>query len=122
MEGRARAALAISGLFDLEPLIHTSLNAALDLTDPEARALSPIHWPAPNGGAPGGRTLDCWVGGAESNEFIRQSRSMAAEWGGKGADTHVEVLDGLDHFTMLDPLADRDSGMVRRLAALATAE
>ena len=45
---------------------------------------------------------------------------MAAEWGGKGADTHVEVLDGLDHFTMLDPLADKDSAMVRRLAALAT--
>ena len=47
---------------------------------------------------------------------------MAAEWGGKGADTHVEVLDGLDHFTMLDPLADKDSSMVRRLVTLATAE
>ena len=53
---------------------------------------------------------------------VRQSRSMAAEWGGKGADTHVEVLDGLDHFTMLDPLADKDSSMVRRLVTLATAE
>ena len=113
---------AISGVFGVEPLIHTSLNTALGLDAATARALSPIHWPAPNGGAPGGRALDCWVGGAESNEFIRQSRSMAAEWGGKGADTHVEVLDGLDHFTMLDPLADKDSAMVRRLVALATAE
>ncbi len=121
-EGRARAALAISGVFDIEPLIHTSLNQALGLDAATARALSPFHWPAPNGGAPGGRTLDCWVGGAESNEFIRQSRSMAAEWGGKGADTHVEVLDGLDHFTILDPLADKDSSMVKRLVMLATAE
>ena len=87
-----------------------------------ARASGSATGPAPNGGAPGGRTLDCWVGGAESNEFVRQSRHMAAEWGGKGADTHVEVLDGLDHFTMLDPLADRDSAMVRRLVTLATAE
>lgn len=121
-EGRARAALAISGVFDLEPLIQTSLNDALKLDGPTARALSPIHWPAPNGGAPGGMALDCWVGGAESNEFVRQSREMAASWGGRGADAHVEILDGLDHFTVLDPLADRDSSMVRRLVALATAD
>src|SRR5690606_4770783 len=71
--GRARAALAISGVFDLEPLVHTSLNEALGLDAPIARALSPIHWPAPNGSTPGGTALDCWVGGDESNEFVRQS-------------------------------------------------
>lgn len=121
-EGRARAALAISGVFDLEPLVHTSLNEALGLDAPVARALSPIHWPAPNGATPGGTALDCWVGGNESNEFVRQSREMAAAWGGKGADTHVEIVEGADHFTILDPLADPDSAMVRRLAELATAE
>jgi arylformamidase len=121
-EGRARAALAISGVFDLEPLVHTSLNEALGLDAPVARALSPIHWPAPNGATPGGTALDCWVGGNESNEFVRQSREMAAAWGGKGADTHVEIVDGADHFTVLDPLADPDSAMVKRLVELATAE
>jgi arylformamidase len=121
-EGRARAALALSGVFDLEPLIHTSLNDALKLDGPAARALSPIHWPVPNGATPGGTALDCWVGGAESNEFVRQSREMAAAWGGKGADTRVEILEGADHFTVLDPLADPDSPLVRRLVELATAE
>ena len=121
-EGRARAALAISGVFDLEPLTQTSLNEALQLDLFTARALSPIHWPVPNGGAPGGRALDCWVGGAESNEFVRQSRHMAAEWGGKGADTHVEIIEGANHFTALDGLADPDSPLVQRLLALATAE
>src|SRR5690606_25319457 len=99
-EGRARAALAISGVFDLEPLLRTSLNAALDLSPAEARALSPIHWPAPDGSTPGGHALDVWVGAAESPEFIRQSREMAAVWGGKGVDTHVELMDGLNHFTV----------------------
>ncbi|MFC5373938.1 alpha/beta hydrolase [Brevundimonas faecalis] len=121
-EGRARAALAISGVFDLEPVTHTSLNDALGLDLLTARALSPIYWPVPNGSTPGGKALDCWVGGEESNEFVRQSRHMAAEWGGKGADTHVEIMEGLNHFTALDPLADKDSAMVRRLAALAVAE
>lgn len=121
-EGRARAALAISGVFDLEPLLRTSLNAALDLSPAEARALSPIHWPAPDGSTPGGHALDVWVGAAESPEFIRQSREMAAVWGGKGVDTHVELMDGLNHFTVLDPLRDPQSALVQRLAELAKAE
>lgn len=121
-EGRARAALAISGVFDLEPLLRTSLNAALDLSPAEARALSPIHWPAPDGSTPGGHALDVWVGAAESPEFIRQSREMAAVWGGKGVDTHVELMDGLNHFTVLDPLRDPQSALVQRLGELAKAE
>jgi arylformamidase len=120
-EGRASAALAISGVFDLEPLIPTSLNIALGLDAMEARALSVTNWPVPDGSAPGGTTLDCWVGGEESAEFIRQSRDMAALWGGRGVETRVEVVQGADHFTVLDPLRDARSAMVQRVADLATA-
>ena len=118
-EGRASAALAISGVFDLVPLIPTSLNLALGLDEMEARALSVTNWPAPDGSTPGGRTLDCWVGGAESPEFLRQSRDMAALWGARGVRTRVEVLDGLNHFTVLDPLKDAASAMVDRIVELA---
>ena len=118
-EGRASAALAISGLFDLEPVVPTSINAALGLNRLEARALSPIHWPAPNGGAPGGTVLDCVVGADETAEFIRQSRDMAVAWAAKGAQTRFEVLPGLNHFTVLSPLTDPDSPMIRRIVELA---
>lgn len=118
-EGRASAALAISGVFDLVPLIPTSLNLALGLDEMEARALSITHWPAPDGSTPGGTTLDCWVGGDESPEFLRQSRDMASLWGARGVETRVEVLEGLNHFTVLDPLADAESAMVGRVVALA---
>jgi len=118
-EGRASAALAISGVFDLEPLVPTSLNLALGLDVMEARALSVTHWPVPEGSTPGGTTLDCWVGGDESPEFLRQSRDMAALWGARGVETRVEVLDGLNHFTVLDPLQDADSAMVRRVVEMA---
>ena len=117
-EGRASGALAISGVFDLEPLVGTSLNTALGLTPMTARALSPIHWPPPNGGAPGGTALDCVVGGAETAEFLRQSRDMAALWEAKGATTRFEALDGLNHFTVLDPLADAESGLVKRIVEM----
>lgn len=118
-EGRASAALAISGVFDLEPLIPTSLNVALGLDVPEARALSVTNWPVPDGSTPGGTMLDCWVGGEESAEFIRQSRDMATLWGARGVETQVEVLKGLNHFTVLDPLRDAESGMVGRVVEMA---
>lgn len=120
-EGRASAAVAISGVFDLEPLIPTSVNAALGLDRLEARALSPIHWPAPNGGAPGGTVLDCVVGAEETAEFVRQSRDMAAIWAAKAAQTRFEALPGLNHFTVLSPLTEADSPLVRRITELARA-
>ena len=118
-EGRASAAVAISGVFDLAPLIPTSLNTALDLEAREAAALSPVHWPVPNGSTPGGTVLDCLVGADESPEFLRQSRMMAEHWGGQGVETRLEVLAGLNHFTVLDPLFDAESRVVARIADLA---
>jgi len=120
-EGRASAAVAISGLFDLTPLVPTSLNTALGLDANEAAALSPIHWPVPDGSTPGGTVLDCVVGGDETAAFIDQSEAMARLWGSRGVETRLERLPGLNHFTVLDPLADADSPLVRRIAALAHA-
>lgn len=110
----ASAAVAISGVFDLEPLIPTSLNLALGLDQVEAEALSPIRWPVPDGGV-----LDCIVGAAETAAFLDQSRNMAAVWAGRGGDTRFEALADLNHFTVLDPLADPESRLVERIAGLA---
>jgi len=118
-EGRAAAAVSISGIFDLIPLIPTSLNTALDLDAREAAALSPIHWPVPNGSTPGGTVLDCLVGGDESAEFLRQSRMMADHWSANGVEARCEVLAGRNHFTVLEPLFDADSALVSRIAGLA---
>jgi len=118
-EGRASAAIAISGVFDLRPLIPTSLNAALDLDEREAAALSPIHWPVPNGSTPGGTVLDCIVGADESPEFLRQSNMMADHWAANGVETRYEALPGLNHFTVLDPLYDPGSRLVTRITDLA---
>ena len=120
-EGGAPAAVAISGVFDLAPLIPTSTTQALRLDPAEAAALSPVHWPVPDGSTPGGTVLDCVVGGDESAEFLRQSRMMADLWGARGVETRYEALPGLNHFTVLDPLLDPDSALVHRLVTLARA-
>lgn len=120
-EGRVSAAVAISGLFDLEPLLATKVNIALGMDAGEAAALSPIHWPVPNGSTPGGTVLDCVVGAEETAEFLRQSREMADFWGARGVETRFDPLPGRNHFTVLDALADGESALVRRIVELARA-
>ena len=108
------AAYAISGVFELEPLIPTSINAPLHLDIATARAASPLLWPAPQSG-----TLVAAVGSNESSEFLRQSRAMADAWGRAGVATEFYAVPGADHFTVLDPLTDPASPMSQRIAELA---
>ena len=107
------AGLPISGLFELEPLLPTTIARALRLDAAEARALSPRWLPAPRSGDTA-TMLHAVVGGAESTEFIRQTRDFAAAWGGSW-----EALPGANHFTVLAPLSDPASALVARAAAMA---
>lgn len=108
------AGYAISGVFDLVPLTQVSFNKDLQLDDAEARRMSPLTWTVPQGAI-----LDAAVGGIESNEFLRQSKTIAEQWGKRGAQTRYVPIDGANHFTVLDPLTDAGSAMTQRIAELA---
>jgi arylformamidase len=108
------AAYAISGLFDLGPLVGTSINKAMGLDRETARAASPLFWQAPVL-----LSLDAVVGENESAEFYRQSRTIVDLWGKAGVATRFGTVPGANHFTAIAPLADPDSPMVLRLKALA---
>jgi arylformamidase len=108
------AGYSISGLFDLTPLVATAMNADLRLDEPTAARLSPLAWPVA-----AGRAFDAVVGGAESAEFLRQSRIVAEGWRARGVETRYEEVAGANHFTVVDPLSDANSAMTARCAALA---
>jgi arylformamidase len=108
------AACAISGLFDLSPLLGVSMNQDLCLAADEVREVSPLFWPAP-----AGRSLEAWCGALESGEFRRQNRIIGETWGAAGVDTMCLEIPDTNHFTVLDPLADPASELNDRLAALA---
>jgi len=108
------AAYAISGLFDLGPLIETSINNALHLDHATARAASPLFWNPPRRGS-----LDAIVGENESAEYFRQSRTIVEHWGAAGVATRFGTVPNANHFTAIAPLADPDSPMVARLKQLA---
>jgi len=109
-----KAAYTISGLFDLGPLVKTSINNALSLTAAAARQASPVFWLPPMQG-----TLDAVVGGDESAEYFRQSRMIVNAWGQAGIATRFAEVPGANHFTAIAPLADPESSMTQRLLELA---
>lgn len=108
------AAYAISGLFDLGPLVETSINTALRLDQATARAASPLFWNAPRRGS-----LDAVVGENESAEYFRQSRTIVEAWDTAGIATRFGTIADANHFTAIAPLADPASPMVLRLKELA---
>ncbi len=92
------AGISISGLFDLEPLIPTSINRLLNLNRERARALSPLHM-TPVSQAP---LLAC-VGADESAAFLHQSRDINQAWSHCGQYLEIPACN---HFTVLESLAD----------------
>ena len=112
-----RATYAISGVFEVEPYVHTTYNVALKLTGEQARTVSPALWPAP----PKDRVLVAAVGGAESQEFVRQSLDIAARWSAAGIKAECVIVPGANHFTVLDELTRLESAMLARIAMLARA-
>jgi len=110
---RIRNVVSISGLHDLRPLLHTSMNKTLRLDAREAHAQSPaLHAPLPE------IDLTCWVGAAERPAFIRQSLLLATIWTGLGAQATLVEEPGKHHFDVIDGLASSDHPLTQALLAL----
>jgi len=104
---------ALSGLYDLEPILLCYLNDKVQLDHQDVRDFSPIqNLPAK---AP---PLLLAVGGDESAEFQRQQADYFAAWQSSGlAVSVIEQTDG-HHFDMCDRLGDRDSAVFKALKTM----
>jgi arylformamidase len=107
---RLAGGIAISGIYDLEPVRLNYLNDKLRLDEAEATRNSPIRH-LPSQAAP----LVVAVGLGELPELIRQSEEYWAAWQAKGLRGQYLPLPKHDHFSILEELA-RPSG--RLFAAL----
>ena len=93
-------AMAISGIYDLEPLRHVAfLQPDLQLSPASVKRLSPAFFPRPKG------KLYAAVGAAESQEFLRQNQLIRDVWGPTAVPV-CETIPRRNHFDVLESLVD----------------
>jgi arylformamidase len=98
-----KGGLAVSGLYDLRPLLQVDfLQQDLRLDEAAAAKLSPAFM-SPATRAP----LMTSVGGDESGEFLRQNRLLGERW--RAAFAGDVPMPGKNHFSVADGLAERSS-------------
>jgi arylformamidase len=105
--------LAISGLYDLEPIRLNYLNIKLGLDAAESRRNSPLLQLPPTA-----RPLVIAYGTAELPELCRQSLDYAQAWVGHGLPGGLLPVDGANHFTILESLADPDGALTQALVEM----
>jgi arylformamidase len=84
-----------------------------------AACMLATDWHALDASLPARGTLDAVVGGNESAEYFRQSRSIVDAWSTAGIAARFATIADANHFTAIAPLADVNSPMTLRLKQLA---
>ena len=95
-----KGAYGVSGIYDLRPILHFSLNEDIRLDEKSAKKASPVSY-CPEGSAP----LYTAVGALESDEFKRQARLIQQAW----KHAHHMEIPHCHHLSMLEALVDKHS-------------
>jgi arylformamidase len=106
-----KGAVAISGLYDLEPIRLCYLDEGMNLDAATVQRNSPIRLvpPASKRQPP----LVLCVGGAENPEFLRQQADYAVAWAKTQAPATAVDASGANHFSVMDLMADPGSALFR---------
>lgn len=105
-----KSGVSISGIYDLAPLRRTSINGLACIEDRAVAECSPMVL-SPASDAP----LLAVVGGAETGAFHDQTRRFAARWSAQGAKVETYIEPGVDHFDVVNRLADGESDLFHRV-------
>jgi arylformamidase len=108
-----RGAVFISGIYELEPLLGTSINEALHMDIDEALRNSPLFMQRKT--FP--RTIMSW-GEIETDEFKRQSAEFARALVEEGVDVNLLEVADRNHFDVIMGLADSHSPLGTKTLAL----
>lgn len=105
------AFVGISGIYDLQPLLHAPFLSAMGWDAAGLHAMSPLY-----ASAPGACRIVLAVGGAESHEFHRQSQRLAEAWAPPCEG--VLTVPGMNHFDVLESLCESGSALSDRTLGL----
>jgi arylformamidase len=110
---QVRAGMAISGIYDLEPIRHSYLNVKLGLDEAMSRRNSPAMQA---GGAM--KPLSLVVGASELPLLRRQTADFAGHRAKYGLPVTYEEIPGANHFTIMDEMVaptGRITTLIRQL-------
>jgi arylformamidase len=110
---KVRAGMAISGIYDLEPIRHSYLNVKLKLDEATSRKSSPMMM----AGGPM-KPLSLVVGSAELPLLRKQTADFAGHRAQHGLPVTYEEIPGANHFTIMDEMAKpqgRITTLIRQL-------
>lgn len=99
--GPVAGAILLSGIYDLEPLVGTYIDAALRLTAADVATLSPARRAL----GPPVKTIVAW-GENETSEFKRQSQAFASKLRTGGFPVSEFAVARRNHFDIVFGLAD----------------
>ena len=108
-----RAGMAISGIYDLEPIRHSYLNEKLRLDEAMSRRNSPMM--ASSGPL---KPLSLVVGSAELPLLRKQTSDFAGHRARCGLPVTYEEIPGADHFTIMHEMGSpkgRITTLIRQL-------
>jgi arylformamidase len=113
LHAKVRAGMAISGIYDLEPIRHSYLNVKLGLDEAASRRNSPMM----QAGGPM-KPLSLVVGSAELPLLRKQTADFAGHRARYGLPVTYEEIPGADHFTIMNEMAaptGRITTLIRQL-------
>jgi arylformamidase len=108
-----RAGMAISGIYDLEPIRHSYLNDKLGLDEASSRLNSPMK----QAGGPA-KPLSLVVGSSELPLLRKQTADFAGHRARFGLPVTYEEIPGADHFSVMNEMVSpsgRITTLIRQL-------
>ncbi len=112
-ETGVQGALAISGIYDLEPISRSYLNEKLMLKPEEILTLSPMRARLVN------KPMCIVCGSEELSELRRQSLEFATLRAAERIPGTFSLLEGRNHFTILEELENPNGALSRMLCMMA---
>jgi arylformamidase len=109
-----RAAVLVSGIYELEPVLAISVNQEIRLRPEQVDAMSPLRHP-PTPSVP----LVVAAGGAETAAWVRQSQDFVGACAAAGGSAAYVELPGLHHYSIMNALETPDGVLARLITAYA---
>ena len=113
MNPHIKGGVAISGIYDLEPIRHSYLNVKLGLDEAMSKRNSPMLLTTD-----AAKPMALTVGGAELPLLRKQTADFAGHRAKSGSPVIYEEIPGTNHFTIMDEIAQpngRITAMIRQV-------